>query len=185
MVTMPDKPLLTFDLDGVLCRPPFEINPGPGRGKRRDAPGKRGLLWRTEAWRYRGRKPMPGAVAGFRLLGKAFRCEILTARSEVARTLTERWLKRHFGEVPVVHMRPGWQETSAQYKARKVQELSPVAHFEDDPHTAEWLAELIPDVFLVDWPRNRWLDLPNVHRVSVLDDAIPVLNRCEAGAEGH
>jgi hypothetical protein len=72
-------------------------------------------------------------------------------------------------------MRPGWEESSAQFKARKAAELAPIAHFEDDPHTAEWLAELIPLVFLVDWPRNRWLDLPNLRRIVSVGDSIPLL----------
>jgi len=165
------KPLLTFDLDGVLCRPPFGINPGSARGKRRDAPAKRGVLWRTEGWRYRWRKPMPGAVDAFRALSERFDCVILTARSETARPLTEAWFRRYFGFVPVIHMRPGWEETSAQYKARKVQELHPIAHFEDDPHTAEWLAELLPQVFLFDWPRNRWLRAPNITRIGSIAEA--------------
>jgi hypothetical protein len=74
------KPVLTFDLDGVLCRPPFGINPGRGMHKARGAPGKRGILWATERWRYRGRRPMPGAVVGFRLVGERFECKVLTAR---------------------------------------------------------------------------------------------------------
>ena len=30
-----ERQLLTFDMDGVLCRPPLGINPGTGTGKRR------------------------------------------------------------------------------------------------------------------------------------------------------
>ena len=114
---------------------------------------------------------MPGAVEGFRKLQERFRCEILTARSEVARGLTEAWFRSYFGAVPAIHMRPGWEESSAQFKARRVGELSPVAHFEDDPHTAEWLAELLPQVFLVDWPRNRWLQIDNVRRIERVIEA--------------
>lgn len=169
------KPLFTFDLDGVLCRPPFGINPGSGKRKKRDAAGRRGILWRTEGWRYRGRKPMPGAVDAFKSLCERFDCVILTARSEIARPLTEAWFQRHFGFVPIIHMRLGWEETSAQYKARKVRELRPIAHFEDDPNTAEWLAELILQVFLVDWPRNRWLEAPNIVRIGAIADAAAYL----------
>ncbi|MBK7328813.1 MAG: hypothetical protein IPI85_06955 [Dehalococcoidia bacterium] len=69
----PERPLLTFDMDGVLCRPPFGINPGSGRHKRRDAPGQKGLLWATESWRYHFRKPMPGAVEGYKEPGTGIR----------------------------------------------------------------------------------------------------------------
>lgn len=177
--TMPgvdDRPLLTFDMDGVLCRPPFGINPGTGRGKRRDAPGKRGLLWATESWRYHLRRPMPGAVEGFVALQGRYRCVVVTARGSQAERLTRRWFERYFRFVPELHMRPSWSETSAQYKARKMRELTPLAHFEDDPFTAAWVAELVPAVFLVDWPRNASLSGPNISRVTRLLDAIPLLN---------
>ena len=176
-----DLPLLTFDLDGVLCRPPLGINPGTGRDKRRDAPGKEGLLWRTEGWRYRGRKPMPGAVEGFRACQERFRCAVVTARGLPAQDLTRDWFHRHFGFVPELHMRPSWEETSARYKARKMAELQPMAHFEDDPFTAQWLSELLPAVFLVDWTRNRWLQGANIHRVQRVADALSALDQLRPG----
>ncbi len=176
MTTTP-RPLVTFDLDGVLCRPPFGINPGKGQHKRREGEGHRNLLWVTERWRYLGRKPMPGAVEGFRQLSESFECHVVTARAEVARGLTEGWFERYFGAVPTLHMRPHWREKSAQFKARRVVELGAVAHFEDDPHTAAWLAELVPAVFLVDWPRNRWLEGERIHRVSRLSEAAAELDR--------
>ncbi len=176
MTTMPDRPVITLDLDGVICRPPFGINPGRGRNKRRDGQGTKSLLWRTERWRYAGRKPMAGAVEGLRALAEAFECRVVSARSEEARELTERWFVRHFGYLPELSLRPDWREKPAQFKVRRIAELGAIAHFEDDPHTAMWVADLIPDVFLVDWWRNRWLDLPNVHRIQRLSDALPLLN---------
>ncbi len=140
---MPDRPLLTFDMDGVLCRPPFGINPGTGKGKKRDAPAKKGLLWRTESWRYRFRKPMPGAVEGFKKLSEQFECVVVTARGAPAESVTRAWFQQYFGFVPPLHIRPNWDETSAQYKARKMRELKPLAHFEDDPFTAAWVSELV------------------------------------------
>lgn len=176
-----DKPRLTFDLDGVLCRPPFGINPGSGTHKRRDAPGKKGLLWRTESWRYHGRRPMRGAVAGFKALQDQFECVVVTARGLPAESLTHAWFERHFGFVPELHMRPSWQETSAQFKARKMAELQPIAHFEDDPFTALWVAELVPAVFLIDWRRNRRVEAERVRRIEVLADALPVLEVSASG----
>ena len=166
------RPLITLDLDGVLCRPPFGINPGRGRHKRRDARGRRNLLWLTERWRYWFRKPMPGAREGLAALQQRFECQVVTARGEVAGPYTRRWLRRHFADPPPIHFRPNWSETSAQFKARKMRELHPVAHFEDDPFTAAWVAELVPAVFLVDWPRNRWLEGPNIHRIGALSEAV-------------
>jgi hypothetical protein len=118
---------------------------------------------------------MPGAVQGFRRFNEQFECVVLTARAESARQLTEAWLRRHLGAVPALYMRPHWRETSAQFKVRMVGELRPRAHFEDDPFTAGWVAELVPDVFLVDWRRNRWLSGPNIHRVQLLTGAAPLL----------
>jgi hypothetical protein len=165
------RPLITLDLDGVLCRPPFGINPGSGRHRRRDAPGKPNLLWLTERWRYFGRQPMPGAREGLAALRESFDCHIVTARATVAEPHTRRWLARNFGDPPPIHFRPHWRETSAQFKVRMMAELGPVAHFEDDPFTAAWVAEIVPHVFLVDWPRNRWLEGPNIHRIGRLGEA--------------
>ena len=172
---MPERPLVTFDFDGVLCRPPFGLNPGKGRSQSRETPGHGGLLWATERWRYHFRRPMPGAAEGFRAISAHFRCAVVTARGGQAEGLTRGWLQRHLGVIPELHTRPHWNETSAQYKARKMRELQPLAHFEDDPFTATWLAELVPHVFLVDWPRNRGLSGPNIHRIRSLEEALPVL----------
>lgn len=179
------RALLTFDFDGVLCRPPLGINPGKGMGKSREGAGTKGLLWRSEGFRYLGRRPMPGAAEGFRVLAAEHECHVLTARAEQARGLTERWMRRYLGVVPMLHMRPHWRETSAQFKARMLLELRPLAHFEDDPHTAEWASELVPAVFLVDWGRNRWLSGERIHRIGRLDEAVPIVRelvRTRAGA---
>ncbi len=166
-------PIVTFDLDGVLCRPPFGINPGTGRGKHRDSPGKRSFLWLTEGWRYAFRKPMPGAVEGFKAIAAVAGVCVVSARSEHTRALTEAWFKRYFGLVPELHLRPSWRETSAQFKARRVPELGAVVHFEDDPFTAQWVADLGPRVFVVDWPRNRWLPAdPNIVRITSVIEAL-------------
>lgn len=166
--------MVTFDLDGVLCRPPFGINPGgPRRG---DGGVGRGtglfgwLLWRTERWRYIGRKPMPGASRAFAAASTVADCVILTARGEAARPLTERWLRRHLGVVPQLEMRCDRAEASARYKARRVRELGAVVHIEDDPNTAR-LVGPIARVLLMDWPRNRGLDAPNVVRVQSVMEA--------------
>jgi hypothetical protein len=173
----PHRPVLTFDLDGVLCRPPFGLNPGRGRGKSRDKPGRRSILWYTEPGRYLGRRPMPGAVQGFRELSAQYDCRVLSARAAHSTGHTRDWFEKYFGVVPEIYLRPHWTETPAQFKVRMVQELGAFAHFEDDPHTAEWIAELIPQVFLVDWRRNLWLEGPNIHRVKGVAEALPLLPR--------
>ena len=60
-------------------------------------------------------------------------------------------------------------------------ELQPMAHFEDDPFTAQWLSELLPAVFLVDWKRNRWLQGANIHRVQRIADALGALDQLRPG----
>ncbi|MFN0094379.1 MAG: hypothetical protein ACKVVT_06335 [Dehalococcoidia bacterium] len=171
-----DRPLLTFDVDGVLCRPPFGINPGKHEHKVRRAEGTKGAFWWTEPYRYIGRKPMPGSVEGLRALAERFDCQILTARTERTRAHTEAWLRRYFGVVPPLHLRPNWDESPSGFKARRTRELGAFAHFEDDPHTAAWVAEGVSRVFIVDWPRNRWLAGGNIHRIRALKDALGVLD---------
>ena len=176
------RPVITFDMDGVLCRPPRGFNPGKGLGKSRKSAGSWSPLWLTERWRYAGRKPMAGALPGWESLAGDYDCRVVSARSEVTRPKTERWFKEHFGFVPEIHLRPSWKETSAGFKVRKLRELGAVAHFEDDPHTAGWLADLIPVVFVVDWPRNEWLDGPNIQRIQRIGQARLDLERALAAS---
>jgi hypothetical protein len=174
---MKPRPLVTFDLDGVLARPPFGLNPGGLRAgsAARVTPGRRSVFWYLEPWRYAARRPMEGVAEGLRLLDDdQVQWAVLSARSEASRGLTQAWLARHFSVQPQVYLRPSWRETPAAFKARMVQALGASAHFEDDANTAEWLAELIPAVFLVDWPRNRWLRTPRVHRIRRIAEAFPL-----------
>lgn len=120
---------------------------------------------------------MPGAREGLAALQESFECHVLSARAVDAAGLTARWFERYFGFVPVLHLRPDWREKPAQFKVGMVRELAPLAHFEDDPHTAGWIAEILPAVFLVDWWRNRWLQADRVHRIDQLSDALPLLEQ--------
>jgi hypothetical protein len=174
---MAPRLILTFDLDGVLCRPPFGLNPGRGRHKSRDRGGRRSILWYTEPGRYLWRRPMPGAVEGFRALAARYDCRVLSARAGHSTGHTRGWFEKYFALTPEVYLRPHWKETPAQFKTRMVVELGAHAHFEDDPHTAQWVAELIPQVFLVDWRRNEWLEGSNIHRVTSVGEALPLLPR--------
>ena len=85
------------------------------------------------------------------------------------------WLSRTFGSSPPLRLRASWRERSSAFKARVIPPLKPLAHFEDDPNTALLLAERIPHVFLVDWPRNRGVERENIHRVERIADALPML----------
>jgi hypothetical protein len=98
--------------------------------------------------------------------------------------VTEAWLRRWFGELPPLHLRPDWRITPAAFKVQRVQELGALAHFEDDPHTAEWVAEHVRAVFLVDWWRNRWLKGERIHHVHWIAEAGIVLRQLEVEALG-
>ncbi len=167
--------LVTFDIDGVLCRSPFGINPG-GLSAAATRPARFPRpTWPLERWLYLRRKPMPGAPEGFRAVVEHFDCAVVSARGEASRDLTEDWLSRIFGSSPPLRLRPSWRERSSAFKARVIPPLKPLAHFEDDPNTALLLAERIPHVFLVDWPRNRGVERENIHRVERIADALPIL----------
>jgi hypothetical protein len=172
-----ERPIVTIDIDGVLCRPPFGINPGRGEHKRRDKPGKWSVLWPLERFRYVARKPMPGAKRGLRDLMTSFECQVLSARSSAAERYTRGWIRSKLGAELPMNLRPQWKESSAQFKARLAPELGSSVHIEDDPHTAKWLAELIPHVLLVDWPRNDWLEGSNIHRISSIAEAPELIQR--------
>jgi hypothetical protein len=170
---------VTFDLDGVLCRPPFGINPGglrrPGSKRRTDA--IQWLAHHSEGWRYALRRPMPGAIDGFRQVREFADCIVLTARGEVARAATERWFHRYLGEVPRIEMRTDLHVPSPQFKRCRVAELGSVAHLEDDPNTALLIAASVP-VFLVDWRRNRTLRGENIVRIGGVLEAVEQLRDC-------
>jgi len=89
------------------------------------------------------------------------------------RTSPNNWLKRnglfsYFSEVI-------WNTTefqSAHYKLNTLSALHPIAHFEDDPRTAELLAQSGVTVFLRDWPKNRNLHFNGeIIRIDSLVDA--------------
>jgi|Marorgknorr_s2lv_1036017.scaffolds.fasta_scaffold06942_3 hypothetical protein len=95
------------------------------------------------------------------------------------RTSPNSWLKKnglfdYFSEVI-------WNTSefqSAHYKLNTLNTLRPVAHFEDDPRTAELLAQSGVTVFLRDWPKNRNLHFNNqVIRISSLKDASESLSK--------
>ena len=174
MSQLDHRSLLTFDLDGVLCRPPFGINPGSKKNSKKlnhNTFSLPGMLWFFERWRYKGRKPMPRAVASLHEFQKVYRCVVVSARSEASRKETEAWLQKYFGQVPEVFLRPSWRETPSVYKDRIIRELQPIAHFEDDPSTAMILSEHASQIFLIAWRRNRGLENDQIRRIDEIGDA--------------
>ncbi|HCU99707.1 MAG: hypothetical protein CL897_01670 [Dehalococcoidia bacterium] len=118
---------------------------------------------------------MPGAAEGFRAIAKNFECAVVSARGEAARSVTEAWLVQTLELLPPLWLRASWRERSSAFKARVIPPLKPLAHFEDDPNTALLLADQIPHVFLLDWPRNQGVEQSNIHRIQRLADALPIL----------
>ena len=174
-VVPPPRPLVTFDIDGVLCRNPLGLNPGGVSANAALPPRFPRPTWPLERFLYLRRKPMAGAVEGFHAVAERFECAIVSARGEGARALTEAWIARTLGVSPPLRLRASWRERSSAFKARVIPPLQPLAHFEDDPNTALLLAERIPHVFLIDWPRNRGVAGANIHRIERIADALPIL----------
>ena len=170
------RPLLTIDLDGVICRPPLGVNIGIHRGfldpEREPAPARVPPRWISalvDPARFELRRPLPGVRRALAELASERRLVVLTGR----RSSPARWLARHglaaFAEAVVFNEGP---LSSPHYKLRAVDDLGAAEHVDDDPRTAQLLAERGRcRVFLRDWPRNRSLAYaPGVTRVSDLDE---------------
>ena len=102
------RPLISFDLDGVLVRPPFGWNPAMRRyaqispdyvGARTSAPHAptrwdRVLGATYYRARYARRRLMPGAREALEAAAGRYRVVVLSARSARGRAQTEAWLRR-------------------------------------------------------------------------------------------
>lgn len=170
-----DRPTLSFDLDGVLARPPFGRNPTANRDTsllpmpglppfRRRPPGNvwDRLLGTTYfRLRYRARSALPGAADLVRAGAVRHRVVVITARNWRGRNATLAWLdgaglSDHIDEL--ICNDTGL--SAPQFKAWAVVEHGVQRHVEDDPATAALVARLDVAVDLIDWPWNRELDYP-------------------------
>lgn len=171
-----ERPLLSFDLDGVLARPPFGRNLtinrnvqrrcDPGQAREIPAPPTVGwwdrLLMATYyRLRYAGRGPMPGAREAVEAATARYRVIVLSGRSWRGRRRTEAWLDR-WGILPhlegVVLNHTG--KPSVRFKLGIARQLGVRRHVEDDAATAALLARAGVQVDLIDWPGNRDLAFP-------------------------
>jgi uncharacterized HAD superfamily protein len=155
-------PLITVDLDGVLCEPPLGFNLtahgavlgpetvlSPGRLKR--------WAWRTEPLRYFGRRLMPGADAFLRELAPHFRLYLVTARGRPAARRTRAWLERNglWRYLDGLVFREGPEMPPYQFKAGAIAALQPWWHIDDDGRTAMHVAQRSGrPVLLIAWPGN-------------------------------
>ena len=169
------RPLLAFDFDGVLARPPLGLNltiqrdlhERPPSPPGRPSPAARPTLWdhfliaTYYRLRHRGRRPVPGAGAALRAARRQHRVVLLSGRSWRARPATEAWLRRH-GLAPhldaVILNDSGLP--AAEFKRRAAAQHGLVRLVDDDARTAALLARDGLTVDLIDWPRNRGLDFP-------------------------
>lgn len=153
-------PVLTIDLDGVICSPPLGINLGISqRFFDADAPPRPARVpvpWVRRIWdplRFEFRRPLPEAWAALGLLREVREVVVLTGR----RSSPEPWLRRH-RLLPLID-RVIVNDTalrSAPYKLQMIESLHAVEHIDDDGRTAQLLAtQSEAQVYLRDWPRNR------------------------------
>lgn len=169
-----ERPLLSFDLDGVLAAPPLgrnftiqrrlDLHPQAVTAGTTSDPDPRlslcdRLLIQTYfRIRYRGREPMSGARVTVAAAATRYRVIVLTARDWRGRKATEAWLGRHgiLEHVEQVVLN-NTALTSARFKERVAQQLGVARHVEDDAMTAALVAQAGIEVDLIDWPGNRGL----------------------------
>ena len=180
-------PLLTIDMDGVICEPPGGRNLGIHRSFLDPAappvPARVPARWFkriVDPVRFELRRPLPGAREALTELRALRTLLLLTGR----RSRPDRWLRRH-GFAPLLDG-VVVNETalrSPHFKLRAIAELGAAEHIDDDGQTVQLLAERSEaQPYLRDWPRNR--GLPYNERVRRVGDlgALAALLRDEGGA---
>jgi hypothetical protein len=179
LATANDKPLISFDFDGVICRPPFGQNRVLGRNlhdeelpenirmvdgpatslQRRIYLQARGLF---EDLKYFGRDPMPAAREGI-IAGSQYRTPvIITGRSYLAKSIIDVWLKKYKMEeyFSAIYANNTVLPTR-QFKLYMLRRLNIDEHVDDDGAITYYLAKKgIKQLFLRDWPRNQGLPYP-------------------------
>ncbi|MBM4416286.1 MAG: hypothetical protein FJ035_08645 [Chloroflexi bacterium] len=169
-----ERPLVTLDLDGVICSPPFGVNLGIStrflEAAAEPRPARvppRTLSLVADRLRFELRQPLPEAASALRELQAVRRIVLLTGR----RTSPQLWLHRH-GLADAID-RIVTNDTalrSPHFKLALLAELAPREHVDDDGRTAQLLAQRSRvRVYLRDWPRNRGVAYaPSIARVADL-----------------
>jgi hypothetical protein len=169
------KPFMSFDMDGVLCRPPFGLNvaisrsldipPIPPSFRHRSRERSKSiylLLLAIEAIKYWHRPPMPDVHQGLAAIHEFRRLVLLTGRRWVGRAIIEAWLQRHGLRHYFHDLRPN--DTNLRpvhHKLRVCRELGISEHVDDDGSVAYFLVTNgIAKVYLREWPRNRGISYP-------------------------
>lgn len=190
-----ERPLFSFDMDGVICRPPLGINftirrnfhtrvmPETARERKSLEDMRRShrlLALGLEALRFAGRRPMPDAKAGLEAVAELAAPVLVTGRSFYGKHQIDKWLRHHGLRDYFTELLPNSTHFgNAQYKLWIARQRSILFHVDDDPATTEYLARhQLQAVFLRDWPLNRGLKYPaNVIVIRRLDELATHLHR--------
>ena len=189
------RPVISFDLDGVLAAPPFNWNPAINRDltlmpieQPLDAPPRvlrpvdRLLARSWYQLRYVARRTRPGALDAVRAAARNHSVIVLTGRSVRGRRQTQAWLEREgFASHLNGLIANASRLNSVRHKERALVSLDVAVHIDDDAATAALLARRGIPVALLDWPRNRNLAFPaGVTRYTDMDElaaAIAAMNQ--------
>jgi hypothetical protein len=181
-----DLPVMTVDLDGVVCAPLFGVNLGiHSTFLDPDEPPPEARVWPRwlgaplDHLRFDARRPVAGAAGALARLARHRRLVLLTGRrSDPSYWLRWYGLRDHYSEI-VVNRGP---LKSPHFKLQQVDRLGALEHVDDDGRTAQLLADRAGiRTYLRDWPRNRGLDYhQNVYRIADLD-ALAELIEASAG----
>lgn len=193
------KPLISFDFDGVICRPPFGQNRVLGRqlyeeelpenvrtidGPATSLPRRvylqaRGLL---EDLKYLGRDPMAAAREGIIAVSQYRTPVIITGRSYLAKRIIDAWLKKYdMEEYFAAIYANNTALPTRQYKLHMLRRLGISEHVDDDGAITYYLAKKgIKQLFLRDWPRNQGLPYPdNVVHFTNIAEIVPNLTKVQ------
>lgn len=197
-----DKPYISFDFDGVICRPPFGLNQVLGRNlheedlpesirmvdgpattlKRRIYLQARGLV---EDLKYFGRDPMEAAREGIIAVSQYRTPIIITGRSYMAKTIIDAWLKRYkMEEYFAAIYANNTALPTRQFKLYMLRRLNIDEHVDDDGAITYYLAKKgVKQLFLRDWSRNQGLPYPqNVIHFTNIAEIAQYLSRKRAQA---
>jgi len=171
-----DRPTLTIDMDGVFCSPYFGWNAGiSSKFLDPDAPPKPASVsppWLRvplDTLRFNPRRPLPDARGALTRLREVRRLVVVTGR----RTYPRWWFRHHRLDRLFDHVLINETKLrSAHYKLDALDLLGAAEHIDDDPRTAQLLAQRSrAQIFLRTWPTNARVELdPRVQRVRDLHD---------------
>ena len=159
-----DRPIITIDLDGVVCAPLFGLNLGiHDTFLDPDVPPPTARVWPRwlgaplDPLRFDARRPLKDAKEALHRIAIHRTVVLLTGR----RSAPSYWLRWYslaeFYDDVVVNE---GDLKSPHHKLEQVRRLGAVEHIDDDARTAQLLAEEAGStVYLRDWPRNRGVHL--------------------------